>query len=71
MDYKQRMCEEYHALKDKYNKLHKIIVKCEAGTLNFKPSCPLHLLKEQAEAMGRYLYILEVRGEIENVDLSD
>ena len=29
----------------------------------------MELLREQAAAMGRYLYILEVRAEIENVCL--
>lgn len=71
VDYKQRMRDEYRALKDKYNKLHRIIIKAEAGTLGFELNCPPHLLKEQAEVMGRYLYILEIRGEIEGVSLDD
>lgn len=31
--------------------------------------CPDELLREQQEAMGRYLRILEVRAEIEGVDI--
>ena len=31
--------------------------------------CSLELLKEQASYMGRYLYTLEVRAEIEGVKL--
>jgi hypothetical protein len=46
-----------------------MIVKYEAGTLAFKPNCPLELLKKQAAAMGQYLYILEVRAEIENIPI--
>jgi hypothetical protein len=68
-DYKQRMIEEYQQTKARYQKLHKMLVKHDAGTLNFTPTCPISLLKEQAENMGRYLYTLEVRAEIEGVGL--
>ena len=68
-DYKQRMIEEYQQTKARYHKLHKMIVKKDAGTLDFTPDCPIGLLREQAEIMGRYLYTLEVRAEIEGVDL--
>lgn len=67
--YKERMKEEYAQVKERYNKLHKIIVKAEAGTLDFTPTCPLLLLKEQAAAMGAYLFALEKRAEIEGVEL--
>ena len=68
-DYKERMKAEYHELKERYEKLHRIIVKHEAGTLDFTPTCPIELLKKQAKAMGEYLYALEVRAEIEGVAL--
>lgn len=68
-DYKQRMVQEYWQLKDRYNKLHAMIVKYEAGTLDFTPTCSLELLKEQKSAMGKYLYVLEVRAQIEGIDL--
>lgn len=68
-DYKQRMIEEYQQAKALYQKLHKILVKKDAGTLDFTPTCPIGLLREQAEIMGRYLYTLEVRAEMEGVDL--
>lgn len=67
--YVSRMIAEYHALKDKYNKLHRMLVKHEAGTLDFEPTCPIELLEHQANVMGEYLHILEVRAEIENVKL--
>lgn len=67
--YVNRMINEYHELKDKYNKLHRMLVKHEAGTLDFKPTCPIELLEHQANVMGEYLHILEVRAEIENVEL--
>lgn len=68
-DYKQRMLQEYRQLKYRYNKLHAMVVKYEAGTLDFTPTCSLELLKEQKAAMGKYLYVLEVRAQIEGVAL--
>ena len=69
MDWKERVQAEYKQLKERYDKLHNMIVKYEAGTLEFTPNCPLDLLKEQAAAMGKYLYVLEVRAQIEDIDL--
>lgn len=69
MDYKERMKTEYWEVKDRYEKLHKMLVKYDAGKLEFTPTCPIELLKEQASVMGKYLYILETRAVIEDVDL--
>ena len=66
-DYKDRFVAEYMQTKIRYNRLHKMIVRYEAGTLDFKPTCPLALLKEQAAAMGAYLYALEKRAELEGI----
>ena len=68
-DYKERFKAEYHQTKIRYNKLHNMIVKADAGTLEFTPTCPIALLKEQKAAMGKYLYCLEVRAQIEKIDL--
>ena len=46
-----------------------MIIKYEAGTLNFEPECSIDLLKKQANAMGNYLYMLEVRAQIEKIKL--
>lgn len=70
-DYKTRFCAEYWQTKIRYDKLHRMIVKWEAGTLNFTPTCPKELFKEQASYMGNYLRVLEIRAEIEGVDLFD
>lgn len=67
--YVSRMITEYHELKDKYNKLHRMLIKYEAGTLDFEPTCPIELLEHQANVMGEYLHTLEVRAEIEKVEL--
>ena len=68
-DYKERFKAEYLQTKIRYEKLHRTIVKYEAGTLNFEPNCSLELLKKQASSMGGYLYTLEVRAEIEQINL--
>lgn len=70
-EYKIRFINEYKELKERYEKLHKMIVKAEAGTLDFKFSCPLSLLKSQARLMGEYLHILEIRAEIEKINLEN
>lgn len=68
--YKLRMIEEYKELKNKYDKLHAMLVKYDAGKLDFTPTCPIGLLRKQASVMGQYLYILETRAVIEDVDLN-
>lgn len=69
-DYKERFKAEYYQVKTRYEKLHRMCIKYEAGTLDFKPDCPLELLKEQKSYMGNYLRCLEIRAEIEKVQLS-
>ena len=64
-DYKERFIAEYRQLKIRYTKLHNMLVKADAGTLDFTPTCPLDLLREQKALMGT----LEVRAQIEGVDL--
>ncbi len=68
-DYKERFKAEYYQTKIRYEKLHRMCVKYEAGTLDFTPNCSLGLLKEQKSAMGYYLGCLEVRAEIEGIKL--
>lgn len=70
IDYKDRMEQEYHELSVRHRKLHNMLVKLDAGTLEFTPTCPVDVLKEQEDVMAKYLRILEVRAEIENVDLN-
>lgn len=68
-DYKERFRAEYMQTKIRYDKLHEMLVKYKAGTLTFTPSCSYELLSEQAGHMGRYLNCLEVRAQIEKIDL--
>lgn len=70
-NYKKRFIAEYWQTKNRYDALHRMTIRYEAGTLNFTPTCPLDLLKEQKAAMGKYLYCLEVRAEIEKISLDE
>ena len=81
-DYKDRFCAEYAQTKIRYEKLKAYNNKIEASRRTheypFTPKqvevpphdCPESLLSEQQSAMGQYLHTLEVRAEIEGIDLN-
>lgn len=69
--WQERMKREYRETKERYEKLHRMVTKYEAGTLNFTPKCSIELLKQQKRHMGEYLHDLEIRAEIEGVNLND
>ena len=69
-DYKERFRAEYFQTKNRYDKLHRMCVKYEAGTLDFTPACDINLLRDQKRHMGNYLHCLEVRAEIEGISLT-
>ena len=60
---------EYHDLKTRYEKLHRMVTKYEARTLDFTPNCSLELLRQQKRHMGEYLHDLEIRAEVEGIEL--
>lgn len=77
-DYKERFKAEYYQTKIRYEKLKRFNAKIEAAELTRyqrnvleEPmhDCPSGLLREQQAAMGNYLHLLEVRAEIEHIDL--
>ena len=68
-DYKERFKAEYWQTKIRYDKLHKMCIKYEAGTLGFTPDCDLEILKTQKCYMGSYLRCLEIRAEVEGIKL--
>ena len=70
-NYKERFIAEYLQAKIRYDKLDKMTVKYEAGTLDFTPTCPLEILKEQKKFLGNYIRTLKIRAEIEKVELSE
>ena len=68
-DYKDRFKAEYFQTKIRYDKLHKMLIKLDAGTLDFKPTCSKIVLLEQKRHMGEYIRSLQLRAEIEGIDL--
>ena len=68
-DYKERLKAEQLQLKRRCDKLEKMLIKYEAGTLEFTPSCDISTLDNQLYYMQNYLRMLRVRAEIENIDL--
>ena len=69
-DCQLRFVDEYRQLKERCVKLRKLIAKCDAGVLDFTSKCDTGILRQQLKYMDCYLYILEVRAEIEGIDLS-
>lgn len=67
--YKDRFKAEYFQTKIRYDKLHKMLIKLDAGTLDFKPTCSKIVLLEQKRHMGEYIRSLQLRAEIEGIDL--
>ena len=79
-DYKARFMAEYYQTKIRYEKLKKFNTKIEAARqMAFsageskcpmpRHDCPDELLREQQSVMGNYLHLLEVRAEIEGIEL--
>ena len=75
-DYKERFVAEYWQTRIRYEKLRKFCNKIDAASFSLnveepKHDCSLELLREQQRKMGEYLHILEVRAQIENINLYD
>lgn len=68
-DYKARFIAEWMQLKIRYNNLRKMLIKLEAGTLEFKPKCSNVVLMNQKNFMEQYMKQLEIRAEIEGIEL--
>ena len=79
-DYKDRFIAEYWQTKIRYERLKAFNTKIEAahevnshrlGRIMEEPKhdCPGSMLRHQQQIMGEYLHILEVRAEIEGIDL--
>lgn len=68
-DYKERFKAEYQQTKIRHDGLHKMLVKWDAGKLEFTPTCPKALLMEQKRYMGEYLRVLETGALQEGINL--
>lgn len=69
-DYKERFKSEYLQTKIRYENLKKILIKHQAGTLEFDLACPNEVLEDQLYYMNEYLRTLQIRAEIEKIELS-
>jgi len=70
-DYRERFLAEYWQTKIRHDRLHEMLIKHSADTLGFVPACPDELLVSQVTYMMQYLKCLEIRAEIEGIDLHD
>ena len=72
-DYKERFKAEYFQTKIRLEKLERFLNKIQAAIITKnegpKHECPTSLLKSQQIAMEEYLKTLEIRAEIEGVEL--
>lgn len=69
--YKERMVKEYNELKERTYKLGSMLLKYDNGDLEFEPTCPIYLLRDQYSLMGDYLKVLEKCAVFEGVPLND
>lgn len=68
-DYKDRFVAEYAQLAMRHERLMAMLCKYDHGTLDFTPTCPIDLLREQVDVMEDYMAILEKRAILEGIDL--
>lgn len=68
-NYKERFLAEYHQCKIRHEKLDQMLVKLDAGVLEFTPNCSKNILLDQERCMREYIHILEVRALIEGINL--
>ncbi len=57
-DYKTRMVEEYHELKERISKLDDAVTKYKRGELEFNPKCLGGMIVAQLYIMQDYLHVL-------------
>lgn len=76
MDWKERLKKEYSELKERYEKLKAYNTKLEVkysisrcGDSSLEDSYRCNLLREQQRIMGNYLHHLELRAELEHINL--
>ena len=73
-DYRERFKAEYRQTMERYERLKGLCNRIEAAkrTRREEPrhDCPIGLLREQQERMGMYLETMEIRAEIEQIDLN-
>lgn len=68
-EYIDQFKAEYHQLKIRIEELRRLLIKWDAGKLESIPVTPRATLLTQKRYMEEYLNTLEVRAEIEDIDL--
>ena len=68
-DYRARMAAEWAQVKIRHRRLQEMLDAYREGKLDFEPTCPITLLREQALVMQEYVDILEKRAELEGIRL--
>ena len=74
-EWKIRLVEEYKQTKERYEKLKaynnkkEVKINVSEYTENKEEHYQTYLLKRQQSAMGEYLHILELRAELEHIEL--
>lgn len=70
-DYKDRFLAEYYQLDTRIQKLKKMLKDWDDGVLKFDPTCPRSTYDLQIEYMTKYRSILEMRANMEGIDLTE
>ncbi len=68
-DYKERFKAEYHQVRTRTLKLAAMLTNWDYGELNFTPTTPYYIYQKQYESMWEYMQWLEVRAELEKIEL--
>ena len=69
-DYKERFKAEYWQLKFRLERLNRLIELYNAGQLTIELSSPIIIHNQQACIMQRYMDFLELRANMEEIDLT-
>lgn len=72
-DYKERFIAEYCQIAIRVKRLERVLTRIKDKTAPdcFTPTCPIEKLAEQLCYMQNYLWVLEERAFIEDIDLPE
>ena len=68
-DYKRRFVAEYRQVSIRHERLGNMLEKYDNKELDFEPTCPIILLRDQYNLLEEYKAILEIRAIAEDIDL--
>lgn len=68
-DFRERFKAEYYQLSIRLDGLLAMLTKWENGALDFTPKCSKETLEKQVGFMQGYKKILELRADIEEIEL--